>query len=83
MSEVSREVPSRVLAMCRAIDEEFLAIVGPFGALVVEEVREQWLELGKKVNATHAAQYLQLLADQIPNEQRRQGFVTKSLRHLR
>lgn len=83
MSEAQYAVPSRVLAMCKAIDEEFVAIVGPFGTLVVEEVREQWSALGKKVNATHAAQYLQMLAEQIPNELRRKEFVARSLRHLR
>lgn len=83
MSEAKSEVPSRVLAMCKAIDDEFVAIVGPFGTFVVEEVREQWLDLGKKVNGTHAAQYLQMLAEQIPNEQRRESFVARSLRHVR
>lgn len=83
MQEPSREVPSRVLSMCKAIDHEFLAIVGPFGSFVVEEVRDEWLGLGKKINGTHAAQYLQMLAAQIPNAERRENFVARSLRHLR
>jgi hypothetical protein len=80
---VADQVPERVLKMCQSIDQEFQMAVGPFGSFVAQEVREQWLALGKKVNGTHAAQYLQMLADQIPNAPRRTVFISQAMRHIR
>ncbi len=80
---VSPEAHRVVLRMCDAIDAQFLRHVGPFGQFVAEETREQWLAGGNKINATHAFEYLRLLASQIPDAGKRQRFIDETMHCLK
>lgn len=77
---VAPEAHRAVLAMCDAIDELFMRHVGPIAQFLAEETREAWLAGGNKFNATHAYEYLNLLAAQISDAVRRKRFVDEAMR---
>src|SRR4029450_3299373 len=51
MSELERALPL-LNSHCGAIDALFIEEVGPFGRLVVAEVREKWLATGRRVRTS-------------------------------
>lgn len=73
------KVRKEILDMCDAIDEQFVFEVGPFGEVVVEEVREAWLNSGNKVTVGHAIGYIKLLAEQIPGAQKQVSFSKRAM----
>ena len=74
--------PYRVLpilqGLCAAIDELYIEEVGPFGKMVTEEARAQWVATGNKVRTTDVDQYILLLAEQLDDPWRRSEFIVRA-----
>lgn len=75
---MAHHVRQEILGMCDLVDRQFIFEVGPFGDFVVEEVREAWLASGNKVTTGHVIAYMNLLAEQISSEAKRQSFLEKA-----
>jgi len=67
-----------LLRICAAIDELFIAEVGPQGAKLVEEARKMWLATGKRNRPADAQGYVHLLAQHIRDPDRRTDFVEEA-----
>lgn len=80
---VAPEAHRSVLVMCDAIDDLFMRHVGPIAQFLAEETRATWLAGGNKINATHAFEYLNLLAVQITDAARRKRFVDEAMSCLK
>jgi len=74
--------PYRVLPilqnLCAAIDEMYIEEVGPFGTMVVSEVRAKWVATGNKVRTSDVDQYIALLAEQLDDPWKRSEFVMRA-----
>jgi hypothetical protein len=80
---VAPEAHRALLRVCDGIDELFLRHVGPFASFLAEETRDAWLSGGNKFNATHAFEYLNLLAKHITDAAKRQRFVDDAMHLVR
>jgi hypothetical protein len=65
-------------ALCTAIDRIFIEEVGPFGQLVVRESREKWQAAGPRIRTSDVDDYIALLANEIPEPERRTGFIARA-----
>jgi hypothetical protein len=83
MSTGHRALPV-LLRFCEAIDRVFIVEVGPFGAQLAEDARAAWLATGNKNRPSDVEQYVALLAQNIDDPERREGFVidAKACIHL-
>ena len=74
--------PYRVLPilqnLCAAIDELYIEEVGPFGTMVVGEVRAKWVATGNKVRTSDVDQYIAMLAEQLDDPWKRSEFVMRA-----
>ena len=64
--------------LCKALDRLFIDEVGPFGQLVVSEVRDQWSAGGPRMKPSDIEGYVALLAQEIPEERQRNEFVARA-----
>ena len=64
--------------LCKALDRLFIDEVGPFGQLVVSEVRDTWSASGPRMKPSDIEDYVALLAQEIPEERQRAEFVTRA-----
>jgi hypothetical protein len=78
MSTAHRALPV-LLRICAAIDQLFIVEVGPFGKEIAEDARAAWLETGNKNRPSDVEQYVVLLAQNIAEPERREGFVQEAL----
>ena len=74
MSDLHRVLPL-LNSQCAAIDALFIEEVGPFGQLVVAEVREKWLATGRRVRTSDIDDYISLLAGEVPEPRQRAEFI--------
>jgi hypothetical protein len=83
MGPTHRALPV-LLRICAAIDQLFIVEVGPFGQQLAADARAAWLETGNRIRPADVEQYVALLAQNIDDPERREGFVTdaKACIHL-
>ena len=74
MPDLHRVLPL-LNSQCAAIDALFIEEVGPFGRLVVAEVREKWLATGRRVRTSDIDDYISLLASEVPEPRPRAEFI--------
>jgi hypothetical protein len=74
MPDLHRVLPL-LNSQCAAIDALFIEEVGPFGRLVVAEVREKWLATGRRVRTSDIDDYISLLASEVPEARQRAEFI--------
>ena len=74
MSDLHRVLPL-LNSQRAAIDALFIEEVGPFGQVVVAEVREKWLATGRRVKTSDIADYIMLLAREVPEDRQRAEFI--------
>jgi hypothetical protein len=74
MSDLHRVLPL-LNSQCAAIDALFIEEVGPFGRVVVAEVREKWLATGRRVKTSDINDYITLLANEVPEPRQRAEFI--------
>jgi hypothetical protein len=74
MPDLHRVLPL-LNSQCAAIDALFIEEVGPFGRLVVAEVREKWLATGRRVRTSDIDDYIALLASEVPEPRQRAEFI--------
>ena len=67
-----------LLRICAAIDDLFIAEVGPQGAKLVEEARKAWLATGNRSRPADAYAYVHQLAQHIRDPERREDFVEEA-----
>jgi hypothetical protein len=74
MPDLHRVLPL-LNSQCAAIDELFIEEVGPFGRVVVAEVRQKWLATGRRVHTSDIDDYITLLAGEVPEPRQRAEFI--------
>ena len=71
-----------LLRICAAIDQLFVVEVGPFGAQLAEDARAAWLATGNKTRPADVLQYVELLARNIDDRDRREAFATEARQRI-
>lgn len=64
--------------LCKALDRLFIDEVGPFGQLVVSEVRDKWSAAGPRMKPSDIEDYVALLAQEIPEARQRAEFDARA-----
>ncbi len=67
-----------LLRICSAIDQLFVVEVGPFGVQLADDARAAWLATGNKNRPADVEQYVDLLAQNIDDYDRRDAFVAEA-----
>ena len=74
MAGTHRALPV-LLRICALIDQLFIVEVGPFGQQLAADARTAWLATGNKLRPAEVEQYVDLLAQHIDDQERREEFV--------
>jgi hypothetical protein len=77
MPNAHRALPV-LLRICTAIDHLFVVEVGPFGVQLADDARAAWLATGNKNRPADVEQYVDLLAQNIDDDDRRDAFVAEA-----